>query len=160
MHIDEPFHESGLDLSAYVDDELGHADRLRVAAHLETCARCREEVERFGRLTALLRAADAEESSDFREIPLWPAIERQIGGGAAAPRSITERWRRWAPAWARPVWVPLAAAVILAIVIVLPLIHQTATSQADEAIVESVDQGEVMVLKGGKKSTIIWVFEK
>jgi anti-sigma factor RsiW len=160
MEINEPFHESDLDLSAYVDDELGHAERLRVAAHLETCTRCRQEVERFRQLTALLRAADEEESAGLGEISLWPAIERQIGGGAAAPRSIVERWRRWAPAWARPVWVPLAVAVVLVLVIVLPLMHQTATSQADEAIVESVDQGEVMVLKGGKKSTIIWVFGK
>jgi anti-sigma factor RsiW len=160
MDIQEPFHESGIDLSAYVDDELGHAERLRVAAHLETCARCREEVERFRRLTVLLRAADEEESADLGEISLWPAIERQIGNGAGAPRSIVERWRRWAPAWARPVWVPLAAAVVLALVLVVPLVHHTATSQADEAIVESVDQGEVMVLKGGKKSTIIWVFGK
>ncbi len=160
MDISEQLHESGLDLSAYVDDELGHAQRVRVEAHVETCARCRDEVERFRRLTSVLRAVDVEELADLPEISLWPAIERKITGNAAVPRSVAERWRRWAPAWARPVWVPLTVAAVLALALVLPLMHQTATSQADEAIVESVDQGEVMVLKGGKKSTIIWVFEK
>ncbi|OGP80841.1 MAG: hypothetical protein A2Y95_11535 [Deltaproteobacteria bacterium RBG_13_65_10] len=160
MDTSEQLHASDLDLSAYVDEELGRAQRVRVEAHLEVCAHCRDAVERFRRLTSMLRAVEGEEMADLPRISLWPAIAREIAGGGAVSQSLADRWRQWAPSWARPVWVPLAAAAVFALALVIPLVHQTTTSQADEAIVESVDQGEVMVLRGDKNSTIIWVFKK
>lgn len=152
-------HDRGLALSAYVDGELGRAEKLRVEAHLASCPRCRMEVTRFERLCAMVREADAEETADHPVPSLWPAISRGIDEETASGQSWIERWRAWAPAWARPVWVPLAIAAALALTIALPFFRQAATLQADDAIVESVDEGEVMVFPG-KKSTIIIVRDK
>ena len=33
-------------LSAFMDNELGQRERLRVEAHLDSCARCRQEIAR------------------------------------------------------------------------------------------------------------------
>jgi len=159
-------------LSAWVDGELGQSEKLQVDAHLATCERCRVEVARFERLSAMVREADAEEAADHPMASLWPAIsggiEAEIPRGARAERgpgtarggrAWLDRWRAWAPAWARPVWVPLAIAAVLALTIALPFFRQAANLQADDAIVESVDQGEVMVFPG-KKSTVIIVRDR
>ncbi len=146
-------------LSAWVDGELGQSEKLQVDAHLATCERCRVEVARFERLSAMVREADAEETADHPMPSLWPAISKGIEKEASVGRAWLDRWRAWAPAWARPVWVPLAIAAVLALTIALPFFRQAANLQADDAIVESVDQGEVMVFPG-KKSTIIIVRDK
>ena len=159
-------------LSAYVDGELGRAEKVQVDAHLASCPRCRAEVARFERLSEMVREADAEEAADHPMASLWPAISRGIDaevprgargqrgpGAARGSRAWLDRWRAWAPAWARPVWVPLAIAAVLALTIALPFFRQAANLQADDAIVESVDQGEVMVFPG-KKSTIIIVRDR
>jgi len=148
-------------LSAYVDDQLGHSERTRIDAHLASCGRCRQEVERFGRLTALLREADAEALAALPEVSLWDSISEDIAAlrrGGVVTR-LARGWREWAPSWARPIWVPLAVAAALTITLALPFLRGGGELQADEAIVESVDEGEVMVIKQGKSSTIIWVFD-
>jgi anti-sigma factor RsiW len=153
-------HDRDMALSAWVDGELGRAEKLRVEAHLASCPRCRIEAARFERLSVMIREADAEETADHPMPSLWPAISRGIAEeDAPSARSLVHRWRAWAPAWARPVWVPLAIAAVLALTIALPLFRHVANLQADDAIVESVDEGEVMVFPG-KKSTIIIVRDK
>jgi anti-sigma factor RsiW len=147
-------------LSAWVDGELGRAEKLQVEAHLSSCPRCRSETDRFERLSAMIREADAEETASLAIPSLWPAIARGIDEEKSPdPRSLLDRWRAWAPAWARPVWVPIAIAAALALTIALPFFRQAAILQADDAIVESVDEGEVMGFPG-KKSTIIIVRDK
>ena len=152
-------HEHDIALSAYTDGELGQVERLRMESHLASCPRCRAEVARFGRLSAMIREADAEEMAGYPMPSLWPAISRAMDREGTAARSWPARWRAWAPTWARPVWVPLAIAAVLALTIALPFFRHVANLQADDAIVESVDQGEVMVFPG-KKSTIIIVRDK
>ncbi len=145
-------------LSAYVDGELGRGERLRLEAHLAECARCREEVIRFERLTGLLREVDAEELASLRPVALWPRVARE----ALEPglgRRLANRWKDWAPAWARPLWVPVSVAAALAITLALPFVTKEASLQADEAIVESVDVGEVMVIRHEKGEVMIWVFD-
>jgi len=156
-------HDRDMALSAYVDGELGRAEKLRVEGHLASCPRCRAEVARFERLSAMVREADAEETAGHPMPTLWPsisrAIDQEVPRAARDSRSWADRWRAWAPVWARPIWVPLAVAAVLALTIALPFVRQVANLQADDAIVESVDQGEVMVFPG-KKSTIIIVRDK
>jgi anti-sigma factor RsiW len=145
-------------LSAYVDGELGRGERVRLEAHLAECARCREEVARFERLTELLREVAAEDLASFRPVALWPGVaSKALKPGPG--RRLANRWQHWAPAWARPLWVPLALAAALVITLVLPFITKDAGPKADEAIVESVDQGEVMVIRSGKGKVVIWVFD-
>ena len=147
-------------LSAWVDGELGRAEKFQVEAHLASCPRCRAEADRFERISAMIREADAEETAGFAMPSLWPGISRGIEEKESPEaRTLLDRWRAWAPAWARPVWVPITIAAVLALTIALPFFRHAAVLQADDAIVESVDQGEVMVFPG-KKSTIIIVRDK
>jgi hypothetical protein len=67
-------------LSEYIDDELSPAERAACAAHLETCAACRE-------LTLELREVKAVASA-ARDVPpaadLWPGILARIDGRTGA----------------------------------------------------------------------------
>ena len=144
-------------LSAYVDGELGNAQRVRLEAHLDACDHCRAQVGLYESLTSLVRGADEETFEAFPTVSLWPRVEQSVS--ELQRPVILDRWRSIAPAWARPVWVPLAAAAALALILALPLVSRVGTLQADEVIVESVE-GNVMVFTEGKKSTIIMVYDK
>lgn len=148
-------------LSAYVDGELGQRERLRVEAHLDSCARCRQEAARFSQLAALVREAGEEEIAALPEVSLWPGIAGEVGDGRGVPGGgLLRAWRNRAPVWARPAWVPVAIAAALVITLALPFVRSGDDLQADEAIVESVDEGDVMVLRQGKNSIMIWVFDE
>src|SRR5262245_33823740 len=73
-------------LSAYLHGELRPEDSRRVAEHLMTCRRCRDEYEevKFGarlaaRLSDDLARAQAPES-------LWAELEEMLDGAEATPR--------------------------------------------------------------------------
>ncbi len=148
-------------LSAFVDGQLGQKERVGLEAHLDGCERCRQVVARFGQLSALLREADAEALAALPEVSLWEPVSAGISSTQRGDilGLLARSWKNLAPAWARPVWVPLAIGAALALTLALPFVKGGGELQADEAIVESVDEGEVMVIKQGKSSTIIWVFD-
>ncbi len=79
------------DLVAYLDDELGDADRGRVEAHLGTCLACRRELEQFRRLRALIDgvrplalSADFDERMRQRLDPLATHATRRRADDAGA----------------------------------------------------------------------------
>lgn len=148
-------------LSAYGDGELGQGERLHLEEHMDGCARCRQEVARFQNLTHLLREVDAEDLTSLTPVDLWGGISKELEAPARRGfgLALVQRWQGWAPTWARPVWVPVVVAGAVIITLALPFVQEESGLQADEAIVESVNEGEVMVFKGGKDSTIIWVFD-
>ncbi|MFQ5424396.1 MAG: anti-sigma factor family protein [Phycisphaerae bacterium] len=85
-------------LGRYLDDACSVDEQAAVAAHLASCASCREEYESLVALTAGL-----QRSSPVRVPPeLWPAIERRLDARR------TRVWRR------RGSWA-IAAGVILAV---------------------------------------------
>ena len=93
------------DLVAYLDGELGDAERARIETHLGTCLACRREVEQFRRLRALIDGVrPLELSSDFAD-RMWQRLDPLP---ARAPRRRTR-----AVLWAAPT---LAAAAALALV--------------------------------------------
>jgi len=144
-------------LSAYVDGELGQRERMHVDAHIDGCARCRQEVARFGQVAALVRQAGEAEIAGFSDETLWPGISKEIT--PAGGPGLVQAWQNRAPSWARPVWVPVAIAAALVITLVLPFIQNGEGLQAADAVVESIDEGDVMVLREGKDTVIIWVFD-
>jgi anti-sigma factor RsiW len=146
-------HDRDMALSAWVDGELGQSEKLQVDAHLATCERCRTEVARFERLSAMVREADAEETAD-RDAPSGPPS----GGSRRFRRpALAWRWRAWAPVWARPVWVPLKIAAVLAhdCVPVLPAGREPAGGRRDRERGRGRSDGV-----SGKKSTIIIVRDR
>jgi anti-sigma factor RsiW len=81
-------------LDDYIDGWLDDADRTRVRAHVESCARCAAELER---LTSLLAAAKELPAAVDPPRDLWVGIERRITPlpiPVARERSIGRRWAR------------------------------------------------------------------
>ncbi len=77
------------DLGAYLDGQLGEADRARLEAHIESCAACREELAELRALQRSLRElpeARAPRSFALREADVRPdASPRALGTLERAP---------------------------------------------------------------------------
>jgi anti-sigma factor RsiW len=84
-------------LSRYLDHELDQGRRRQVEEHLESCARCRQELAELGATTSRLRELSAPGPSPFLATRVMAEVR------------LTGRHRR--PAWAR--LVTTAAAVLL-----------------------------------------------
>jgi len=84
------------DIKGYFLGELSPAESAQVAAHLDACARCREELEELRRVQQVLRQV-VEVSP--------PARVRVVAGSKAAVG-----WWRW-------LWKPLPAGVVLSAVV-------------------------------------------
>ncbi len=99
-------------LSAFIDGELGAEDRLRVAAHLESCASCADDVEALREPGRALSASFARVNSPAgAALRVLAAIERR---GVAQPGTrLASILLEWACA---------AAAVLLA-ALVFALTH-------------------------------------
>jgi anti-sigma factor RsiW len=74
-------------LSEYLDDELGPAERVQAAAHLETCGECAAALQE---LRAVVARAQTLPSMPPRT-NLWPAIEARI-----TRRGLFARLGEWA----------------------------------------------------------------
>jgi hypothetical protein len=78
-------HISAEELSAFVDSDLEAGRKTAVAAHIESCAECKNEVEALmGLKSGLANLASAEPSRD-----LWPAVQR---AAAEKPQSALASW--------------------------------------------------------------------
>lgn len=91
-------------LQAFLDGELGGADRARVEAHLDGCAACRRRASRYRRLFLLLEDPAVPEAS--------PALTAAVMRRVAAGRARDQRWQRWVAAAA--VALVVAAGTLLA----------------------------------------------
>ncbi len=130
-------------LPAYALGSLDAAETARVAAHVEACPACREELAAYEVVTDMLATA----------VPLAsppPALRTRLMSRtqtAVAPQptrrqSIKEHLRRW---WHPPYWRPALALVVLALAVTTLVIWQqnrpvtpsqftlTATEHAPEA---------------------------
>lgn len=109
----EPVQEK---LYAYAQDGLSEAERGAVAAHLEGCASCREDLEALGEIDRLLRRTLGEHQR--RRESAVPQVMRRIEEGMS--KSMRRLSRRHIRA-ARPSRKPLVAAAALAAMLVLLL---------------------------------------
>ena len=77
-------------LSEYVDDELSATERATVEQHLQTCARCRADVDGLRAVVARARSL----SDTPPATTLWPGIVERIDGRAAqpAPAGVARRF--------------------------------------------------------------------
>ncbi|HJR53854.1 MAG TPA: zf-HC2 domain-containing protein, partial [Gemmatimonadota bacterium] len=74
-------------LDAYRTDELDAAARAAVAAHLEACARCREDLAALGPWTAAIERGYAALREESRELsPDWAAQRAAVVGRTSARR--------------------------------------------------------------------------
>lgn len=94
-------------LSAYLDDELAADVRANAAEHLENCAACSFELQRFKELSEMAGAFETPQPPD----DLWNRIESQV---AELPKGQPARRSNRRPAWALGV-AAVAATVLIAI---------------------------------------------
>lgn len=110
------------ELALYEDGALAREERAALAAHLDTCAQCRQEV------TALRATARLLEAMPAPEMPadLWPGVAARL----QAPRP--HGWVRW---WKVAMGAGVAASLLIGLAITrlqtpppMPLASSTAAT--------------------------------
>jgi anti-sigma factor RsiW len=134
--------DSRIYLPAYLDEELGVAESLRVQKHLTECGDCRQAQDEQLALRSALRDPDlyAHPSVDFSK-----RIE------AAVRRAAQEEARSQRPSWLdafRFGWVP-AAAVLLIVSIGAFLVVNSLRSSHQQLIASAVLAGHIRSLQPG-----------
>jgi anti-sigma factor RsiW len=138
--------DSRIYLPAFLDEELGVAESLRVQKHLTECGDCRQVQDEHLALRSALRDPDlyARPSADFSK-----RIE------AAVRRAAQEEARSKRPSWFEWFgsgffrWVPAAVALVaVAAIGVLPVINRLRSSH-DELIASAVLAGHIRSLQAG-----------
>lgn len=112
------------DLDRYLDGELPRGEREAIAAHLGECLSCRRDHRDLAALLA--RAGDLPAAIAPRR-DLWPGIEARLRASAPPPA-----------ARARRVWLPLAAAAVLALAVGLPWLGRRGAGEAPAPAVPAV----------------------
>jgi tetratricopeptide (TPR) repeat protein len=132
------------ELSAHLDGDLAPARARLVAAHVEGCAACRDELAALGALRSALGAAPAPTPPPVEEG--WAALSAAVAAEAKARARRRARFD-----WARRLFTvrlgPLrlgpvlaAGAVALVVVVALRMRHPTAVPSDDAIIAQAEDE--------------------
>jgi anti-sigma factor RsiW len=136
--------DSRIYLPAYLDDELGVAESLRVQGHLAECGDCRKAQEQQLALRSALRDPDlcAHPSADFAK--RMAATVRQ-----AAREEARSQRPSWLDLWrlGSSRWVPAAAALVLVTTIGTSLVMNRVRSSHDQLIASAVLAGHIRSLQ-------------
>jgi Putative zinc-finger len=84
--LPEPLHLSYEQITAYIDDKLGGADRERVDAHTFICASCSREIEDLRKLDAMLAEPEAEVKTEPARVSLWERLAQAFRVPGAVPK--------------------------------------------------------------------------
>jgi hypothetical protein len=106
-----------------VDGRLDPAASVRLHAHIESCAACRERAALWRGLTPAMRALEPEPPAPMATRRMQIEIERRLAGLTVAPPP-----RRW-----RWVWGPTALGLAGAAAALVLLVHRPAHVPAPEA---------------------------
>ena len=126
-------------LTAELDGTLSGADRAAVDAHLETCVRCRGELELARDASGALRTLPGEIRPP---IDVAAAVMSEISGGSREDRARSGPAASQMPRWYRAAGlVAAAAAIVLAVLIVPRVIGHDRQNRAETAAVEAGGSG-------------------
>lgn len=114
-------------VEAYVDGDLGPAERARIAAHTAACPRCAAQVELAGRIRTQL--------GSLPRLDAPPGVIASIKAEAGADR----RGRTARPRWQRPLWAALAAAVLL-VAVAVSLLTPDPHTPSDAELARAADE--------------------
>jgi anti-sigma factor RsiW len=141
-------------LSAYIDGELGPAERAEVDQWLARDAQARALVAEFGLLRGAVEAGLAAEAAKVPEArfeQIWDEIDRALDRETAAHPSSAPAPSLWTRMLnvLRPVWVPVAATAAVAAVVVGVMASGAITrtdGKANQPAVASNDKAPAPVL--------------
>jgi anti-sigma factor RsiW len=114
-------------LSAYLEHDLGDAERAELGAHLVTCTTCVGDLEDLRDAVDLLRRLPDPEPPPF----LATRVMARIAAGEARPPV----WRRWL----QPFRAPLVAAPLAAAAAALAVFHFAPPPSDTEIVVASAE---------------------
>ncbi len=145
-------------LSAYLERDLGEAERAAVEAHLAGCDACGADLEALRSAVALLRRLPAPAPPPF----LSSRVMARIHDGETRPAG----WREWLASLAAPaVAAPLAAVVAAAALVYLAEprrgteVAKATPAPARELAIESRPVGpvavEALVASGGPNAYVL-----
>jgi anti-sigma factor RsiW len=118
-------------LSAYLDNELGDTERLQVSGHLETCAKCRDQLAALQAADAMIRDTDAIEPSATFERSFWGKVSE-------LDRRKKPAWKHWLqPGWRPAMAMGLTAGIVMGALILAG--HRKAPSLEEMIISENIE---------------------
>jgi anti-sigma factor RsiW len=138
--------DSRIYLGAYLDEELGVAESLRVQKHLTECGTCRQAQDEQLALRSVLRDPD---------LYAHPSAEFSTRIEAAVRRAAKEEARLHRPSWLESFrlgsfrWVPAAAALVIVTTIGTLLVTNRLRSSHEQLIASAVLTGHIRSLQPG-----------
>jgi anti-sigma-K factor RskA len=150
-------------LEKYFDQEVTDKERSFIESHLRDCLTCQGELRSMEKLRDLVKPPIEEAVREEELYWVWQKIKREI---QLRERSTWwESLRSWldiSPLFRRRVWIPVAATMVILIVMV-PLLFKKITSFPGPSVVEYIESQtyNVMVYESeNTKVTVIWLFEE
>jgi anti-sigma-K factor RskA len=150
-------------LEKYFDQEVTDKERSFIESHLRDCLTCQGELRSMEKLRALVKIPIEEATQEEEFHWVWQKIKREI---QLRERSTWwESLRSWldiSPLFRRRVWIPVAATMVILLVMV-PLLFKKITSYPGPSVVEYIESQtyNVMVYESeNTKVTVIWLFEE
>ncbi|MEW6377173.1 MAG: zf-HC2 domain-containing protein [Thermodesulfobacteriota bacterium] len=150
-------------LEKYFDQEVTQKERSLVEKHLLGCPTCRDTLKSMEGLRDMIKVPveEAVRKEDFQWV--WQNIQREIR--LRERPTVWETVRSWldiSPLFQRRIWVPIAASMVLIILISTPLLFKKTPSFPGPYVVEYVESQthNVMIYQSEKsKVTVIWLLE-
>ncbi len=150
-------------LEKYFDQEVTDKERSFIESHLRDCLTCQGELRSMEKLRDLVKPPIEEAVREEELYWVWQKIKREI---QLRERSTWwESLRSWldiSPLFRRRVWIPVAATMVI-LIIMVPLLFKKITSYPGPSVVEYIESQtyNVMVYESeNTKVTVIWLFEE
>jgi anti-sigma factor RsiW len=151
-------------IGAWIDGELNPSESDAVRAHIEICGECSTELRQLEKLQQTLSGELTAQAAKIEFMPLWREVQRRIEQKRPWYEDLLDRGRELFPA-PRLAWsVPLAIAVLLAVISVDSYWSRWrfGGTRNNFAAVESIDahgRGVALLRENESKTTVIWLYE-
>ena len=151
------------ELDRYMDNEMTNAERQAVINHLESCSKCREQLNDLQELDSLLKQVKELPEVEGDMQANWAALEAKLGLSSDTWNPIRRCWVWIRERFSKPTyWVPSLAATAAActLIVFLSLPTREPVKTLSQVELQPVPKmGQVMILKTEvSKEPILWIY--